>query len=264
MGGEKKKMNKRTVWIISLFLALLMLPTLMIPAEAAAKKQKRFAFHSVVKGPGMIAWGIASLPTIHWGELEYDDVFDDSEVNFAGVSDAQEESAEYPAVKMLRLLDIRLDKAELTMVWTYEGTRYELRLRLLSTSDTDGMYGLAWWPRQGDGGLVYDTLGEVLYIGVDLDYVTEEMFNPEHSTLQFVGTYKVNEVKQTISGNAWIGMDEFFGTGFYGKAVGLYLWINELEEYVTLGWVSNEKVGIPGTEQVPPAQVLNIYMKEKK
>jgi len=60
-------------------------------------------------------------------------------------------------------------------------------------------------------------------------------------------------------------MSEFFGEGFYGKTVGLYLWIDKLGKYVTLGWYSKELVGvIPGTEQVPPAQVLNVYMKEKK
>lgn len=257
-------MYKKTVAIVSLFLMLALLSTLMTPAEAAAKKQKRFEFHSVVKGSGGIYWGIAVLPTVHWGELEYSDVLDDSEVNLAGASDAKEELVEWPAVEMLNLTNIKLDKMELTIIWTYEGTRYELRLRLLSTSETDGMYGWVWWPRQGDG-LVYDTLGEGLYIGVDLDYTTEEMFNPEHSTLQFVGTYKVNKVKQVISGRAWIGVSEYFGTGFYGKAVGLYLWINELGKYATLGWYSKELVGaIPGTEQLPPARVLNIYMKEKK
>jgi len=237
----------------------------MTPAEAAAKKQKRFEFHSVVKGSGGIYWGIAVLPTVQWGELEYSDILDDSEVNLAGTSGAQEVVDLPPYVeKVLNLTNIQLDKSELTITWTYDGTRYELRLRLLSTGETDGMYGLVWWPRQGDG-LVYDTLGEALYIGVDLDYVTEEMFNPNHGTLQFVGTYKVNKVKLVISGGACICMSEYFGTGFYGKAVALYLWINELSKYATLGWYSKELVGaIPGTEQVLPARVLNIYMKEKK
>lgn len=257
-------MLKRTMPIISLFLALLLLSTLMTPAEVAAKQQKRFVFHSVVKGSGIIYWGIVGLPTIHWGTQEYNDTLDDSEVNLAGSSDAQEEPVEWPAEEMLNLTNIQLDKREFTIIWTYEGTRYELRLRLLSTGETDGMYGLVWWPRQGDG-LVYDTLGEALYIGVDLDYVTEEMFNPNHGTLQFVGTYKVNKVKLVISGGACICMSEYFGTGFYGKAVALYLWINELSKYATLGWYSKELVGaIPGTEQVLPARVLNIYMKEKK
>jgi len=53
-------MYKRTVSIISLFFALLLLSTLVTPAEAAAKQQKRFTFHSVVKGSGIMYWGIAS------------------------------------------------------------------------------------------------------------------------------------------------------------------------------------------------------------
>jgi len=237
----------------------------MTPAEVAAKQQKRFVFHSVVKGSGIIYWGIVGLPTIHWGTQEYNDTLDDSEVNLAGSSDAQEEPVEWPAEEMLNLTNIQLDKREFTIIWTYEGTRYELRLRLLSTSETDGMYGWVWWPRQGDG-LVYDTLGEGLYIGVNLDYSQDpelNMFNPQYATLQFVGTYKVNNVKQRISGHAWTGMSEYYGTGFYGKIVGLYLWINELGTYVTLGWRSRE-LETTGYEQVPPARVLNIYMKEKK
>lgn len=257
-------MNKKTVSIVSLFLGLLLLSALMMPAEAAAKQQKRFKFHSMVKGSGIMYWGIAGLPTIQWGVLEYSDILDDSEVKLSGASDAQEVPVEWPAVKALTLTNIQLDKMELTVIWTHEGTRYELCLRLLSTSETDGMYGLAWWPRQGDG-LVSDTLGEVLYIGANLDYLQDpglNMFNPLYATLQFVGTYKVNEVKQAISGNAWVSMAEFFGTGFYGKGVGLYLWINELDKYATFGWRSNE-LETTGWEQVPPAQVLEIYMKEK-
>jgi hypothetical protein len=232
---------------------------------AAAKQQKYVKFHSEVKGSGIMYWGIAGLPTVQWGTLEYSAILDDSEVNLAGSSDAQEVSVEWPALKMLTFTNIQFDKEELTIRWTYEGTRYELRLRLLSTSEPDGMYGEAWWPRQGDGlGLVYDTLGEGLYIGVNLDYSPDiNMFNPEYATLQFEGTYKVDGEEQEISGLAWISVFEFFGEGFFGKAVGLYLWIESIGKYATLSWRSNE-LETTGWEQVPPAQVLNIYMKEKK
>jgi hypothetical protein len=255
-------MYKRTVSIVPLLLGLLLLSALMMPT-AAAKQQKRFKFHSVVKGSGIMYWGIAGLPTFQWGEPEYSTILEDSEVNLACASDAQEGPVQWPALKMLTLTNIQFDKEEMTIRWTHEGTGYELRLRLLSTGETDGMYGMAMWPRQGDG-LIHDTLGEALYIGVNLDYSPDiEMLNPQHATLQFEGTYKVDGVEQEISGLAWIAVSEFLGEGFFGKAVGLYLWIESIGKYATFGWRSNE-LETTGWEQVPPAQVLNIYMKEKK
>lgn len=154
---------------------------------------------------------------------------DDSGVNLARASDAQGVPVQWPALKMLTLTNIQFEKEELTIRWTHENTKYELRLRLQSTSETDGMYGIAMWPRQGDG-LVYDTLGEGLYISVNLDYSPDvEMFNPQHATLQFEGTYKVDSEEQEISGFVWIAVNEFFGEGFFGKAMGLYIWIDDID-----------------------------------
>lgn len=264
--GARTKICRKKIPIAPLFIAILISSTLAVPVLAKPKLQERVDFHSVVKGSGIMYWGAAFLPTVQWGTVEYSGTCADSEMNLAGTSDAQEVSAAYPVVKMLGLTNIQLSKMELTVTWTHDATTYELRLKFLSTIETDGLFGEAWWNTQGNPN-VYDTLGDAFYLGVNMGYAADdsEMLNPQHATMQFVGTYKAGSSEQAISGNAWIAIIEFFGEGLYGKAVSLYLWINGLDTYATLSWGSKELVAYAtGWEQVPSAQVINIYVKAKK
>lgn len=250
--------------VASLFLALLLLSTLMIPTEAAAKQQIQLKFKSVIKGPGIVYWGIAKLPTISWGDQEYSDTLDVSDVNIGGVSDAQKIEPPNPTVeKILELSNIQLDKTELKAIWTTD-TTHELNLSFESTVETDGVYVESWWP--GSQG-TWNILGDALQYGFNQGYANDELeqYNPVHATLQIIGTYTVDNVEYTISGHACVFIFDFLSGDYPGEMIWLCLWIDSpVSSYVTLAWCSRDMIGASGTEGVPPAQQLSIYMKEKK
>ena len=257
-------MYKRTALVASLLLAIVLLSAIMIPAQASAKQQKQLKFQSIIKGPGILYWGIAKLPTISWGSQEYSDTLDESDVKIAGISDAQGVVPPNPTVeKMLELSNIQLDKMELTAGWTTP-SMHELRLRFESTVETDGVYVESWWPNDiGE----WNILGDALQYGFNQNYANDELeqYNPVHATLQITGTYKVDNVEYAISGRACVFIFDFLSGDYPGEMIWVCLWIDSpVSSYVTLAWCSRDMIGASGTEGVPPAQQLIIYMKEKK
>lgn len=238
-------------------------------------------FASLASGSGQVIWGLVPMPTMKFGAYEYAAALDEGFFWFAGRANVREVEPPQPTQWVITTLILGLKQGSVQAAgvvaakWTYDGEGYELALALWSTNKTWGAY--AEFSSGPPGNLVHL---HMLTVGYNKDYyplntekVTEspeDQFDPKLASMVFQGVYKVNGVEQTISGRALIGMAVFPNEGW--RMSGLNLWINELHDYVSLGW-GNIQQSIPedlyGPDKppaeiiVPPAEILEVYMKPR-